>query len=638
MSSQDAIRPEKFGTLLGLAPGGVPAYSSDYDSADDRDLPDRHAYRSYYDGIYMGHKWQCVEFARRWLYINKGYIFDDVAMAFDIFELHCARVPSDNSIVPLKSFRNGSKRHPEPGCLLIWDEGGEFEVTGHVAIITAVSPHGVTLAEQNVDHVRWPDGRDYSREIKAVVTADGEYWLECSYGDATILGWVVQTDDAQHAEPAPHIDRRVLNLVSRELPDSGQSTRTWLNMANADEAAYVEYMRGHKLSTNNADRLTFLCVSETAAEELKDATNELHSLFMHATDYVLRDDTLLERFNIPRALWPKIHQSWNNRRNQMVTGRFDFCLSERGLKVYEYNCDSASCHLETAKIQGKWAQHFGCRTGRDIGAPLYGALAQAWQETDIDGVVHIMQDRDAEETYHALFMQETMAQAGIESKIIHGVSGLAWDAAGNVLDPDGLRIRWVWKTWAWETALDQIRLECEDDEEKLRNYRPGQKRGEAPRLVDVLLRADVMVYEPLWTLIPSNKAILPVLWQLFPNHQYLLNSAFELSPELRDGGYVEKPIVGRGGNNIRIFDAHERLIEATDGQFDNRSQIYQQLFPLPRFGVNHAQLCTFTAGGSYAGSCVRVSPNMVVDSASDVIALRVIDDEEILDDLPAGAG
>ena len=31
------------------------------------------------------------------------------------------------------------------------------------------------------------------------------------------------------------------------------------------------------------------------------------------------------------------------------------------------------------------------------------------------------------------------------------------------------------------------------------------------RLIDVLLRPEVLVYEPLWTAIPSNKAILPVL-------------------------------------------------------------------------------------------------------------------------------
>ena len=77
MSNQQPA-PARFGTLLGIAPGGVPAYSSDYETADDAALPDRHAYRSYVDGIYMGYKWQCVEFARRWLYVNRGWIFDDV--------------------------------------------------------------------------------------------------------------------------------------------------------------------------------------------------------------------------------------------------------------------------------------------------------------------------------------------------------------------------------------------------------------------------------------------------------------------------------------------------------------------------------------------------------------------------------
>ena len=37
-------------------------------------------------------------------------------------------------------------------------------------------------------------------------------------------------------------------------------------------------------------------------------------------------------------------------------------------------------------------------------------------------------------------------------------------------------------------------------------------------LVDLLLRPEVMVYEPFWTLIPSNKAILPILWHMFPEH------------------------------------------------------------------------------------------------------------------------
>ncbi len=626
--SADKKPAEKFGTMLGLAPGDVPVYSCDYKSADDEQLPDRHAYRSYHDGIYMGHKWQCVEFARRWLYINKGYLFDDVAMAFDIFELDSVRVVADNTRLPLKSFRNGAKRHPEPGCLLIWEEGGEFEDTGHVAVVTEVSSKWVRFVEQNVSNARWPEGQNYSRQIDATVTADGEYWLECSFGDATVLGWVIQTDDDRHAEPVKTVDPRLFNLSLRRLPDKGQASRSWLNMANADEAAYVAHMKGHKLTSVDSDQFKYLCLSDSAHEELKDATTELHALFLHATDYVLRDDALLERFCIPRALWPKIHESWNNRRNQMITGRFDFSISERGLKVYEYNCDSASCHMEAGKVQGKWADHFGCRVGRDAGETLQVDLRDAWAKNPIDGVIHIMQDRVSEETYHALFIQEAIEAAGIESKIIHGVNGLAWGDDGSILDPDGLKIRWVWKTWAWETALDQIRRECEDDPEKLINYKPGAQHDGPPRLVDVLLRNEVMVYEPLWTLIPSNKAILPILWQLFPNHHYLLNSSYELTTELRRSGYVVKPIVGRCGNNIRIIDRDARLIEATEGQFDDRAEIYQELFRLPVIDGRHVQVCTFSAGGVYAGSCARVESKLIVVDASDLIALRIVDDEE----------
>ncbi len=628
MSQRPTPPPEKFGTLLGHAPGGVPAYSSDYDSADDEQLPDRHAYRSYLDGIYMGHKWQCVEFARRWLYVNKGWIFDDVAMAFDIFELTSARVVGSDERVPLKAFRNGAKRPPEPGCLLIWDEGGEFERTGHVAVVTEVSNDWVRLAEQNVDHRPWPEGRDWSREINATVTADGEYWLECSFGDATILGWVIQTDDDTHAEPVRIVDPAVLNIASRAVPDRGQAARSWLNPANADEAAYIEMMGGHRLACADEDQHRFFTVSDTAHEELRDATDELHALFLHATDYVLRDDALLARFNLPRALWPRIHQSWSNRRNEMITGRFDFSLSERGLKVYEYNCDSASCHMETGKVQGRWARHFGCRVGRDAGAGLHAALRDAWAKRRIEGVVHIMQDRDLEETYHALFMQEAMDAAGIRSTIIRGTSGLTWDDDGNVLDPDGEPIRTVWKTWAWETALDQLRAECEHDEERLRTALPGERYDGPPRLVDVLLREGVMVYEPLWTLVPSNKAILPVLWQLFPNHPLLLNAAFDLTPELEAAGHVVKPIVGRCGRNIQIVDRDGKVMEATEGQFESRDQVVQQYFPLPRIDERYVQVCTFTAGGTHAGTCVRVDESMVINEKSDVIALRVVDDAD----------
>ncbi len=48
-------------------PGGVAIYSSDYSSLDPQEYEDDAVFRSYIDDEYMGHKWQCVEFARRFL-------------------------------------------------------------------------------------------------------------------------------------------------------------------------------------------------------------------------------------------------------------------------------------------------------------------------------------------------------------------------------------------------------------------------------------------------------------------------------------------------------------------------------------------------------------------------------------------
>ncbi len=232
----------------------------------------------------------------------------------------------------------------------------------------------------------------------------------------------------------------------------------WLNPEAPDEAAYMEKMGGSRVAILPENEHRYYRIGETAKRELKRATNELYAMFLHATNAVLGDDALLRHFNLPPVLWPRLRQSWENRRSRMITGRFDFSLSERGLKVYEYNADSASCHMECGKIQCAWAHHYGCTEGRCSGAQLIPDLVEVWRTASVDGVLHIMRDANAEETYHTLFMKTAIEKAGIPCKIITGVADLRWDADGRFVDAGGVPISWVWKTWAWKTVIDQIRL------------------------------------------------------------------------------------------------------------------------------------------------------------------------------------
>lgn len=40
------------------------------------------------------------------------------------------------------------------------------------------------------------------------------------------------------------------------------------------------------------------------------ASNSVHEMFLKATEKVLEDDNLLEKFDIPKEFWPKIRKSW----------------------------------------------------------------------------------------------------------------------------------------------------------------------------------------------------------------------------------------------------------------------------------------------------------------------------------------
>ena len=615
--NQTVIKNEMFGTLLGRAPGEVPAYSSDYNNIDQKEYPRRHSFHSYLDGIYMGYKWQCVEFARRWLYLNKGLVFDNVAIAEDIFELKHFRKVSDGELVPVFSFKSGSTRWPETGGLLIWEQEGEFEDTGHVAIVTEVSKSYIRIAEQNLTHTEWPKGQNYSRELKAQVDEDGGYWIESQFAGASIKGWVLQTTDSEGSEVHHGPDFRLMQLKMGRL-SLREKPKKWLNIANADEAAFVKAMQGHKLTDIESDQTKFLYLSESARNEIEHATEELHQMFMHATDYVIENDELYKKFCFPQELWPRIKKSWDNRRNEMITGRMDFSLSPRGLKVYEYNSDSASCHMECGKVQGLWSRSHNCREGLCAGENLTQRLIRAWQEAEVEGVLHIMLDDNPEETYHGLYMKLAAEAAGLKCKLLRGLNGVIKNNRGKITDLDGDEVKWVWKTWAWETALDQLRDSVD-----------SQKDGKI-NLADVLLTPDVMVYEPLWTLIPSNKAILPILWQLYPNHPYLLESQFDLTESLTSKGYVAKPIVGRCGENIQLYNRNNVLEYSTEGQFAQRDFIYQELCRLPLIGDNFIQMNSFTVAGRFSGACVRVDKSPVITSESDILPLRVINNEKHL--------
>jgi hypothetical protein len=187
-----------YGQVLGTAPGNVPAYSN-CNSRCVVFFPNKEK------TIYTGIKWQCVEFARRWLLDNRGVVYGDVDTASDIWN----KIPfvtrvADGRQFPLQPYLNGSSEAPQVGDLLIYAR--EYLNTGHVAVVIEVDLKSgiIKVAEQNFLNRQWP--ANYARQID-VIFKDGKYWLLDPY----LLGW-----------------KRVVNLTAVVTPFGGGEQESYI--------------------------------------------------------------------------------------------------------------------------------------------------------------------------------------------------------------------------------------------------------------------------------------------------------------------------------------------------------------------------------------------------------------------------
>jgi glutathionylspermidine amidase/synthetase len=191
-SGEAMPRALPFGALLGVAPPGVPAYSSDYESATGQH--EREGYRAYHEGTYTGYKYQCVEYARRWLVSALDVTFQDVHMAYHIFQLKKFIRVADNTALPVVKCPNGVSIKENPECrprlgsVIIWEEGGFFRHTGHVGIVVEATDDYVRVAEQNVTDARWRG--NFARELPVTIGADGSYTIRETYRRSAVLGWL----------------------------------------------------------------------------------------------------------------------------------------------------------------------------------------------------------------------------------------------------------------------------------------------------------------------------------------------------------------------------------------------------------------------------------------------------------------
>lgn len=326
-------------------------------------------------------------------------------------------------------------------------------------------------------------------------------------------------------------------------------------------------------------------------EMLERAVAECQHLCLEAAQHVI-DKNLFSHFGLSPKVGELITASWNAEPPAMY-GRFDFAYD--GLnppKLLEYNADTPTALLEASVVQWYWMkeQH----EGKDQWNSIHERLVAKWKELReyLPPLVHFasLSDPPYEDVMTITYLRDTAIEAGhrtldVPIERIGRRDGIFVDAAG---EP----IKAIFKLYPWEWLVD----------EKFHDT-----------LFEHLASNASIWMEPIWKMLWSNKALLPVLWDLFPNHANLLPAYAYQSHGLKS--YVKKPIFSREGANITIIENGKQLF-ATGGEYGEGPFIYQGIAPQRDFDGNHAVLGCWVIDGEPAGMGIREDTALVTGNLS----------------------
>ncbi|MEY4504349.1 MAG: glutathionylspermidine synthase, partial [Pseudomonadota bacterium] len=103
----------------------------------------------------------------------------------------------------------------------------------------------------------------------------------------------------------------------------------------------------------------------------------------------------------------------------------------------------------------------------------------------------------------------------------------------------------------------------------------------------------VIFLNPAYTLLFHSKGMLKILKETFPESPYLLDASFE---PLKNKRQVQKPMLSREGQNVKILDANGNLEFETNGEYGNVKPVYQEFADMNKDALGN----TYQAGVFFA--------------------------------------
>lgn len=323
-------------------------------------------------------------------------------------------------------------------------------------------------------------------------------------------------------------------------------------------------------------------------DRIEAAANELQRLCLLAGDRIIAEGRFAE-FAIPESAIDWIRETWEAEPPALY-GRFDLAYDGLGPpKLLEYNADTPTSLLEAAAIQWYWLED--CFPRLDQFNSIHERLVDKWRDLapSLRGKVYFAHLDHTEDVMTVTYLRDTAEQAGLKTDGTF-MPDIGWDPKlGAFVDLQGQRMDAIFKLYPWEWLIH----------EEFGQHALASRRR-------------TIWIEPIWKMLWSNKAILPLLWEMFPGHENLLE-CYRDAPRGMNA-YVRKPLLSREGANVQIILPGATW--ETGGEYGEEGFVYQAIGPVPSFDGQYPVLGAWMVDGVCAGMGIRESAQPITDNLS----------------------
>ncbi|MXQ52398.1 glutathionylspermidine synthase family protein [Shimazuella sp. KC615] len=360
---------------------------------------------------------------------------------------------------------------------------------------------------------------------------------------------------------------------------------------------------------------TIYPVSELFVSSLRTATEKLGEIFAKTIRIVQKgSEELFQELGFPQETWATLRLSVADHTPTLL-GRFDFAHTPNGLKMLEFNSDTPSKVVEAFYVNQKVCDYFG------------------WQNPNHD------QSRMLTDSFQ--YIRKRYQQLGYPSKHIT-FSSLDWHIEDSgttryllqqsglpatfvplsklVVQQDGLYVRGM------DHPIDILfrfhALEILASEKSKSGFPVGAQ------LLQLIAQKKLAIINPPSGFISQNKAIQALIWNLHEQNMFFTTDEHEIIetymlPSYLENvftgkkPYVRKPIFGRNGGAITLYEKDGTITSQDDGQaYWDQAMMYQEKVPLEEIEVESMM-------GSYRGWLLWGC--FLVDGKASAITTRISD-------------